>query len=87
MHFGRTPLHLGAPKAISSSTLSMARYLFGHRGDGLAATWLMQGGTDRWQAAGFLGKTIEQLEAGYGHEHPDFQEAAARGCSPNSTQP
>lgn len=42
-----------------------------------AATWLMQAGTDRWQAAGFLGMTVEQLEAGYGHHHPDFQEEAA----------
>jgi integrase len=42
-----------------------------------AATWLMQKGTDRWQAAGWLGMTLEQLEDGYGHHHPDFQEAAA----------
>lgn len=42
-----------------------------------AATWLMQKGTDRWQAAGWLGMTLEQLEDGYGHHHPDFQEEAA----------
>jgi hypothetical protein len=42
-----------------------------------AATWLMQSGTDRCQAAGFLGMTVEQLEEGYGHHHPDFQEEAA----------
>jgi integrase len=42
-----------------------------------AATWLMQQGTDRWQAAGWLGMTLEQLEDGYGHHHPDFQEEAA----------
>jgi integrase len=42
-----------------------------------AATWLMQLGTDRWQAAGWLGMTLEQLEDGYGHHHPDFQEEAA----------
>ncbi len=42
-----------------------------------AATWLMQKGTDRWQAAGWLGMTLEQLENGYGHHHPDFQEEAA----------
>jgi integrase len=46
-----------------------------------AATWLMQSGTDRWQAAGFLGMTVEQLEAGYGHHHPDFQEEAAASFS------
>lgn len=26
-----------------------------------AATWLMQRGTDRWEAAGWLGMTLEQL--------------------------
>ena len=42
-----------------------------------AATWLMQLGTDRWEAAVWLGMTLEQLENGYGHHHPDFQEEAA----------
>jgi hypothetical protein len=37
----------------------------------------MQEGTERWQAAGWLGMTLEQLENGYGHHHPDFQEEAA----------
>jgi integrase len=46
-----------------------------------AATWLMQKGTDRWQAAGWLGMTLEQLENGYGHHHPDFQEEAASAFS------
>jgi hypothetical protein len=39
-----------------------------------AATWLMQLATDRWEAAGWLGMTLEN---GYGHHHPDFQEEAA----------
>ncbi|WP_375787716.1 hypothetical protein ACE10Z_09675 [Bradyrhizobium sp. Pha-3] len=42
-----------------------------------AATWLMQAGVDMWEAAGWLGMTVEQLEANYGHHHPDFQEGAA----------
>ena len=42
-----------------------------------AATWLMQLGTDPWQAAGWLGMTLEQLQENYGHHHPDFQEQAA----------
>jgi integrase len=41
-----------------------------------AATWLMQRGTDPWQAAGWLAMTLEQLQANYGHHHPDFQEEA-----------
>jgi integrase len=43
-----------------------------------AATWLMQAGVDLWEAAGWLGMTVEQLEANYGHHHPDFQEEAAK---------
>ena len=42
-----------------------------------AATWLMQAGVDMWEAAGWLGMTVEQLEANYGHHHPEFQEEAA----------
>jgi integrase len=42
-----------------------------------AATWLMQADVDMWEAAGWLGMTDEQLEANYGHHHPDFQEEAA----------
>jgi len=40
-------------------------------------------GTDRWQAAGWFGMMLEQMENGNGHHHPDFQErpssASARG--------
>jgi integrase len=41
------------------------------------ATWLMQKGVDLWDAAGFLGMTVQQLEATYGHHHPDFQREAS----------
>jgi hypothetical protein len=37
---------------------------------------MMQRGVDLWQAAGFLGMTVQQLERGYGHHHPDYQEEA-----------
>jgi len=40
------------------------------------ATWLMQKGVNLWDAAGFLGMTVQQLEQGYGHHHPDYQEDA-----------
>ncbi len=40
------------------------------------ATWLMQNGANLWDAAGFLGMTVQQLEQGYGHHHPDYQEDA-----------
>jgi integrase len=42
-----------------------------------AATWLMQGGTDPWQAAGFLSTSVETLLRVYGHHHPDYQQEAA----------
>jgi integrase len=46
-----------------------------------AATWAMQNGADLWQAAGFLGMTVEMLQERYGHHHPDFQAGAARAIS------
>jgi integrase len=42
-----------------------------------AATWLMQAGTDLWQAAGFLSTSMETLQRVYGHHHPDYQRQAA----------
>jgi integrase len=42
-----------------------------------AATWLMQAGTDPWQAAGFLSTGVETLLRVYGHHHPDYQREAA----------
>jgi integrase len=41
------------------------------------ATWLMQAGVEPWQAAGFLGMTVEMLERTYGHHSPKFQQEAA----------
>lgn len=41
------------------------------------ATWLMQAGIDKYEAAGSLGMTVEMLETVYGHHHPDFQKDAA----------
>ena len=43
-----------------------------------AATWLMQAGVDRWEAAGFLGMSVEMLDRVYGHHHPDHLRTAAR---------
>lgn len=41
------------------------------------ATWLMQRGVDLWDAAGFLGMSVQVLQENYGHHHPDFQTKAA----------
>jgi len=41
-----------------------------------AATWLMQRSTDMWEAAGYLGLTVEMLSQRYGHHHPDHLSGA-----------
>jgi integrase len=51
-----------------------------------AATWMMQNGADLWQAAGFLGMTVEMLERRYGHHHPDFQRDAAAAVASSPGQ-
>jgi integrase len=51
-----------------------------------AATWMMQNGADLWQAAGYLGMTVEMLQERYGHHHPDYQVDAARAVSASPGQ-
>ena len=48
------------------------------------ATWLAQSGVPVWEAAGFLGMTVEMFERVYGHHHPDYQRRASEavGMSP-----
>ncbi|MFC0009653.1 tyrosine-type recombinase/integrase [Devosia nitrariae] len=41
-----------------------------------AATWMMQHGADLWDAAGYLGMSVQMLERTYGHHHPDHQQSA-----------
>jgi integrase len=41
-----------------------------------AATWMMQNGADLWDAAGFLGMTVQMLEQVYGHHHPKRHDTA-----------
>ncbi len=43
-----------------------------------AATWQMQAGTDHFEAAGYLGMSVETLLKVYGHHHPNFQSSAAQ---------
>jgi integrase len=46
-----------------------------------AATWLMQSGVDIWEAAGFVGMTVEMLSQRYGHHHPAHLERAKNSFS------
>lgn len=71
-------------KKLRRSWGSVAREAGATRRDGphimrhTAATWQMQAGTDPYEAAGYLGMSVETLLGTYGHHHADFQEAAAR---------
>ncbi len=46
-----------------------------------AATWLMQNGVDPWEAAGYLGMSVETLLRLYGHHHPDYMMGAVEGIT------
>lgn len=46
-----------------------------------AATWLMEGGADVWDAAAYLGMTAATLEKHYGHHRPDHQAAARKAIA------
>lgn len=48
-----------------------------------AATWMMQAGTDLWEAAGYLGMTVQTLERVYGHHRPTHL-AGAKAKMPRS---
>jgi integrase len=45
------------------------------------ATWLMQAGVPKWEAAGFLAMSMDTLERVYGHHHPDHYSEAANAFS------
>jgi integrase len=52
-----------------------------------AATWLMQRGADPWQAAGYLGMSLEVLLKTYGHHHPDYLSDAVNKIAARETKP
>ncbi len=49
-----------------------------------AATWLMQRAAPLWEAAGFLGMSVDVLEKNYGHHHPDHMQGAANAIGSKS---
>ncbi|MGM4892319.1 integrase [Tardiphaga sp. 839_C3_N1_4] len=53
------------------------RHTFRHT----SATWLMQRGADKFEAAGYLGMSQKTLESVYGHHHPDHQSTVADAFS------
>jgi integrase len=46
-----------------------------------AATWLMQNGTQTWEAAQFLAMSEKMLNEVYGHHHPEFEKHAAENIT------
>jgi hypothetical protein len=50
------------------------------------ATWLMQFRVDKWEAAGFLGMSVETLERVYGRRHPDYLKGAATALTRGKSQ-
>ncbi|WP_201723489.1 MULTISPECIES: hypothetical protein [unclassified Ensifer] len=67
----------GEPADPKRAFRNMVDTVMGDDADGIvrhtAATWLMQAATDKWEASGYLGMTLETLEKTYGHHHPDHQ--------------
>ncbi len=51
-----------------------------------AATWLMQRGADPWQAAGYLGMSLEVLLNTYGHHHPNYLSDAVEKIAKSETK-
>ena len=49
----------------------------------------MQAGVDKWEAAGFLGMSVEMLDRVYGHHHPAHLKKAAHaiGYRPQQSLP
>jgi integrase len=64
----------GSVSVLAGATRKDSPHIMRHT----AATWQMQAGTDIYQAAGYLGMSVETLLAVYGHHHPDFQADAAK---------
>ncbi len=51
-----------------------------------AATWLMQRGADPWQAAGYLGMSLDVLLNTYGHHHPNYLSDAVEKIAKRETK-
>jgi len=47
----------------------------------------MQAGVDHFEAAGFLGMSVDTLMRTYGHHHPKFQSSAAQSTTKRVANP
>ena len=46
----------------------------------------MQRGVPMWQAAGYLGMSVQMIERTYGHHHPDYMRSAAQAITSKQQQ-
>lgn len=83
LHFGGAPISGNVRKGFAGcvADAGLPEAVTPHWLRHTAATWLMEGGADIWDAAAFLGMTAATLEAHYGHHRPDHQRAARRAIA------
>jgi integrase len=78
---GKPVQHVFGSWARAARAAGLGRDVTAHTLRHTCATWLMQAGADLWEVAGFLGMTVEMLQARYGHHHPDYQSGAVNALS------
>lgn len=67
-------------KAFANAEAGLGRDVTPHVLIHTAGTWLMRRRTNPWEAAGFLGVSVEMLLDRYGHHHPDHLFEARSVC-------
>ncbi len=83
-----SPLNRSRPPSKSAAKLAgLGTDVTPHTLRHTAATWLMQAGVDKWEAAGFLGMSVQMLDRVYGHHHPHhLRQAAIRSVIAGETK-
>jgi integrase len=67
--------------AAAVKTAGLSKQVTPHVLRHTAATWAMQNGADLWEAAGYLGMSVEMLQGVYGHHHPDHQHSVGNAIT------
>jgi len=83
LHFGGLPIATDVRNGFAScvADAGLPEAITPHWLRHTAATWLMEGGADLWDAAAYLGMTAATLEKHYGHHRPDHQRGARRAIA------
>lgn len=83
VHYGGKPvLKLRRSWRTACKAAGLSDDVVPHTGKHTAATWQMQAGVNPWEAAGYLGMSVDTLIRHYGHHCPDYQEQAACAVAP-----